>query len=209
MRHPPKKIVYPIRGHYTNGASPQPDEHVMILSNLRRDSAWGKAHHCGTQSRVNRDHTSAPDTGTSPIQGNRRLAHRARLRRIQIPPKSHLAMTRRTILYHPRAQNLTHLHQVLAFKISSGCRRQGNRNKGLAQFCPRLWIPCRGTPPPVGRSLWSRLGQRCRRGAIRGTDSDQLVPTAYCRLPTAYCTIRAVHAKTRDRWQLEDVQDHR
>src|SRR6516162_2559459 len=70
----------------SNGASAQPDEHVMILSNLRRDSAWGKAHDCGNQSRVNCEHTSAPDTGTSPIQGNRRLAHRAHSRRIQIPP---------------------------------------------------------------------------------------------------------------------------
>jgi hypothetical protein len=40
----------------------------MMPSNLRRDSAWGKAHHFGTTSRTSCDHSLAPVPGTSPYK---------------------------------------------------------------------------------------------------------------------------------------------
>ena len=70
--------------HYTSEALPQTDEHVMIRLNLRPDSAWGKAHYYGTTSRTSCDHTLAPGPRDIAFQGNRRLAHRARFRRIRI-----------------------------------------------------------------------------------------------------------------------------
>ena len=104
--------------HYTNGASPQPDEHVMMPSNLRRDSAWGKAHHFGTTSRTSCDHTLAPVPGTSPYKATAASRIEPASAESQHSRRPLSAAKGRTVSLRSPPQNLTHLHQVSYFKIS-------------------------------------------------------------------------------------------
>jgi hypothetical protein len=90
----------------------------MITANLRCDSASGKAHHSGKTSRASCDHTSAPDIGTPPIKGHCRLAQSPVLRRIETLFRIALRDQGENCAMASPTQNLTHLHQVLNFKIS-------------------------------------------------------------------------------------------
>ena len=105
----------------TNGASPEPDEHVMMPSNLRRDSAWGKAHHFGTTSRTSCDHTLAPVPGTSPYKATAASRIEPASAESQHSRRPLSVAKGRTVSLRSPPQNLTHLHQVSYFKISRDC----------------------------------------------------------------------------------------
>jgi hypothetical protein len=127
----------------TNGASPQPDEHVMMPSNLRRDSAWGKAHHFGTTSRTSCDHTLAPVPGTLPSKATAVSRIQPDSAESEYRCRSPLAIRGSTVCWRSPTQNLTHLHHIFHFKISSAA--------------PSNWVD-RGAPQ-AGR----HLPARCRR----------------------------------------------
>ena len=108
-----------LRVSIANGASPQPDEHAMMPPNQRRDLAWSKAHHHGTTSRTSCDQTLAPGLGTQPYKAtavSRIELDYAESKYFQGP---HFATRENTALHHLTTQNLTHLHQLSHFKISS------------------------------------------------------------------------------------------